>query len=136
MNAMEKVAWTELLTALVATTTALALVPWMGSRATTAFALLALVAVGFYWTRKRGGRVTVDERDREIARRATAISVGAAWMVLLMAVATAGMWANYRGTYTVSTTLLNWLVWTQFALCYGLHGLVSIILYRRQPHAA
>ncbi len=71
MNAMEKVAWTELLVSLLAVVVVSCLVPWLGNGATSAFALLALVVLGAVFLRRRGAAVVVDERDRQIARTAT-----------------------------------------------------------------
>ena len=57
-------------------------------------------------------------------------------MTLLVVLAVAGMWSNYRDEHAVSTAFLNWLIWTQFALCFGIKGLAAVIAYRRQPHAS
>ena len=46
------------------------------------------------------------------------------------------MWASYSGNHAVSTRFLNWLIWAQFALCYGTKGLVAVVRYRRQQVAA
>jgi uncharacterized membrane protein len=136
MNAMEKVAWTELLVSVVAVAVVTLLFPWLGSRATSGFAVLALIAVSGVFLRRRGNRIVVDERDREIARRATSIGVGTAWMTLSTALAAASLWANFSQIHTVSTEFLNWLIWIQFAICYGTQGLVAVVMYRRQQHAA
>lgn len=136
MNAMEKAAWMELSVSVVAVAVATGLSPWLGSRATGAFALMALVVLAYVFIRPRGNRIVVDERDREIAGRATSIGVGTAWMTLLIVVALATTWASYSGVHAVGTTFLNWLVWVQFALCFGIRGLAAIVMYRRQRHAA
>ena len=137
MNAMEKVAWTELVVSVAAVVLASLLIPWLGSQAaTSAFALLGLIGFTGAFLRRRGNRVEVDERDREIARRATSIGVGTAWMTLFVALALATTWASYSGTHAVPTAFLNWLIWIQFAICFGTQGLVMVVLYRRQQHAA
>lgn len=136
MNAMEKVAWTELLVSLAAVALVTALLPWLGSRATAGFAVLALIAVGVVFLRRRGNRIVVDERDREIERRATSIGVGTAWMTLFTALVLATVWSSYTEVHAVSTGFLNWLIWIQFAICYGVKGLASVVMYRRQQHAA
>jgi hypothetical protein len=130
MNAMEKVGWTELLVSVGTLLVVAALTPWLGSAATSGFALLALIVLGGLFLRPRGEQVVVDERDREIARKAKDISIGATWMTLLLALIAACMWSTYRGERAVSTVLLNWLIWLQFAAVYGIHGLVSIVMYR------
>jgi len=136
MNAMEKAAWTELSVSVVAVALATALTPWLGSRATSAFALMALVMLGYFFIRPRGNRVVIDERDREIAARATSIGVGTAWMMVFVVLALATTWASYSGAHAVSTGFLNWLIWMQFAVCFGVRGLATVVMYRRQQHAA
>jgi uncharacterized protein (TIGR03382 family) len=136
MNAMEKVAWTELLVSVVTVAIVTCLYPWLGNGATSAFALLGLVALSAVFVRRRGAAIVVDERDREIATRATRIASGTAWMTLLIVLAATTLWANYRDQHAVSTAFLNWLIWTQFAMCYGVKGLVAVLAYRRQPHAS
>jgi hypothetical protein len=136
MNAMEKVAWTELVVSVVAVFVVASLTPWLGSAATAGFALLALIAFAGLFLRRRGTQVIVDERDREIARKAKYISVGTAWMTLVIVLIAATMWSIHRGDHAVSTVLLNWLIWMQFAIVNGTHGLVSVVMYRRQRHAA
>jgi cytochrome bd-type quinol oxidase subunit 2 len=136
MNAMEKVAWTELLVSVVTFAVVTCLYPWLGNQATSAFALLALSALGAVFLRRRGTAVVVDERDREIAGRAARIASGTAWMTLLTVLVAATMWSSYRNEHAVSTAFLNWLIWIQFAVCFGIKGLVAVIEYRRQPHAS
>jgi hypothetical protein len=136
MNAMEKVAWTELGVSVAAVVLASLLIPWGSQAATSAFALLGLIGFTGALLRRRGNRVVVDERDREIARRATGIGVGTAWMTLFVALALATTWASFSGAHAVPTAFLNWLIWIQFAICYGTQGLVMVVMYRRQRHAA
>ena len=136
MNAMEKVAWTELVVTVVAFLVVTALTPWLGSAATVGFALLAVMAFGGLFLRRRGQEIVVDERDREIERKAKYIGVSAGWMTLLGALIAASSWSIRAGDHVVSTALLNWLIWVQFAVVYGTHGLVCVLMYRRQRHAA
>jgi hypothetical protein len=136
MTAMEKVAWTELLVSAAAAATATALIPWLGNGAAGAFGLLGLMACGAWFLKRRGAAVVVDERDREIERRATLLGVEAAWMTTLLTLIALGMWAQFYNDGTVSTRVLMWLTWIQFAICYGVKGLVGVLNYRRQRHAA
>ena len=136
MSAMEKVAWTELLVSLAAVLVVTALTPWLGSAATAGFAVVGLIVFSALFLRKRGRQIVVDERDREIARKAKDISVGISWMTLVTVLAIAGTWSTVNGDHAVSTVLLNWLIWSQFVIVYAIHGLVSIVMYRRPPHAA
>ena len=135
MNAMEKVAWTELAVSVTTVIVVASLVPWLGQGAVGAFGLLGLLGLCGLYTRRRGHQVVVDERDIEIQRSATALGFGTAWMTLYGTLLAATLWAAYNHVDTVSIWFLNWLIWLQFALVYGIKGLVAIILYRRR-HAS
>lgn len=136
MNAMQKVAWTELIVSVTAVATATALVPWLGKGAIGGFGILGFVALAVLFVRRRGNRVVVDERDREIEARATKLGVETAWMTLFLVLIAATLWASYSDAKTVSTAFLTWLIWIQFAICYGVKGLTAIVMYRRQQRAA
>jgi hypothetical protein len=133
---MEKVAWTELVVSSAAVAAAVALIPWFGYRATSAFALLGLVVCSLWFLRRRGPRVVVDERDREIEQQATKRGVEAAWMTTFLALIILGFWSNIYNDNVLSTRALGWLVWIQFAIFVGVKGLAGVISYRRQRHAA
>ena len=136
MNAMEKVAWTELVVSLAAVALVSLLFPWLGSRAAGGFAILGLIVLSVVFTRRRNQRVVIDERDREIESRARRIGVETSWMTLLIVLAATTLWSNYRDQHAVSTAILNWLIWTQLAMYFGVKGLAAVIAYRRQPHAS
>jgi hypothetical protein len=135
MNAMEKVAWTEFLVSVVAIAAVTLLVPWLGRGALGAFGLLGFLGLTPLFLRKRGDRVVIDERDQEIQRKAIVLGVNSAWMMLSMTLIAAVLWSAHSHATGVSTGFLTWLIWVQFAVCYGIKGLVAVILYRRQ-HAA
>ncbi len=136
MSAMEKVAWTEVVVSVAAVITVAVLYPWLGHRATGGFGLLGLLALSVVFVRRRGERVVVDERDREIERRSAKIGVETAWMTLFIALIAVTMWSSYSRADAVATRLLYWLIWAQFAICYGVKGLAAIVLYRRRGCAA
>jgi hypothetical protein len=136
MSALEKAAWVELVVSVAAVALATALFPWLRDGASGSFGLLGLLGLSYFFVRPRRNQVVIDERDREIDRRATRIGVSVAWMTLFTALIAATQWANHSGTHAVSTRVLNWLLWVQFALCYGTKGLVAVVLYRRQQVAA
>jgi hypothetical protein len=136
MNAMEKVAWTELSVSVITVAVVSCLYPWLGNAATSAFALLALVTVGAVFLRRRGTAIVVDERDRQVAATATRVATATTWMTLLGLLIVASLWSNFQGEHAVSTALLNWLIWIQFALLFATKGLIAIVEYRRQLHAA
>ena len=136
MTAMEKVAWTELLVSVVTVAVVSALFPWLGSGAHVAFALLGLLVCSLWFVRRRGQTVVIDERDREIERRATQLGVEAAWMALFLALIGIVFWSSYFNDKVVATRLLTWLIWIQFAICYGVKGLVGVLMYREQSRAS
>ena len=74
MSALEKAAWLELVVSVGAVALATALFPWLGQRATGSFGLLGLLGLSYLFVRPRRNRVVVDERDREIERRATELA--------------------------------------------------------------
>ena len=135
MNAMEKVAWTEVVVCALAVTAVTLLIPWFGDRATTGFVLLGLLVFSTLFLRRRNNQVVVDERDREIETKAKSIGVSSAWMTLFIVLIAATMWSGYSHVDAVPIRFLNWLIWIQFAICYGVKGFVAILMYRRQ-HAA
>ncbi len=136
MNAMEKVAWAELSISVTALAAAVALVPWLGDGATGAFGLLGFVGLATLFLRKKGPGVIVDERDREIDRRATQLGIHVAWMATFMSLIGLVLWSAPQEPAVVSTSILMWLVWSQFAVCYLVKGLVGVISYRRKGIAA
>lgn len=136
MNAMEKVAWTELLVSLATVTVVTALYPWLGSGATGAFGLLGLVVCSVWFVKGNRQAVVIDERDRQIERQATRRGIEAAWMALFLALIAIVLWSSYHDTKAVATGLLTWLVWIQFAICYGVKGFIGVVSYRRQNRAA
>jgi hypothetical protein len=135
MNAMEKVAWTELSVSLGVSAFVLLLAPWLGSAASAGFALMALIALSALFLREKG-RVVVDERDRWIERTAQRFAFSAAWMTLFFSLILLVVWSSTSGAHVVSTRLLNWLVWSQFPILYGVKGLTAVVLYRSSPDAA
>ncbi len=135
MTPMEKVAWLELLVCGIAFAIVLALYPWLGNSATGAFGLFGFLACGAWFLRKRGTRVVIDERDREIERQATRRGIETAWMFLFLSLIAFSMWSNIKGDGNLDATVINWLIWLQFAICYGVKGSVAVWKYRKQRHA-
>lgn len=135
MTAMERVAWTEVIVALIAMVAAVGLYPWLGSGAAGAFGLVGLAGFSVVFLRRRGSAVILDERDRAIDDRSRRLGMGAAWMCLLAALISVIVWSSFTKN-AVPTAVLNWLIWWDFALCYLVKGLASVTAYRRQSHAA
>ncbi|MGL4512946.1 MAG: hypothetical protein ACRCT8_07620 [Lacipirellulaceae bacterium] len=57
-------------------------------------------------------------------------------MLTFVALIAAVMWNSSRGVHSVSLVFLNWLIWVQFAVCYGVKGFVGILGYGRVADAA
>ena len=135
MSALEKSAWSELVVVLLAVVAVAVCLPWMGFQASNWFGLLGLLPIGMYFLRKRGERIVVDERDREIERRSLSFGVKVAWMGTFLALITIVMWYGGEDA-TVPTRYLTWIIWVQFAVCYGLKAVATIFAYRGQHSAA
>ena len=135
MNAVEKVAWTELIVSVVAVVVVLALYPSMGNAATGGFGLLGLLGITPLFLRKRGNQVVRDERDAKIEKLSSWVGFGTGWLVMMLSLAVITMW-HVSQRRDVSTGLLNALIWTQFALCYAIKGATTLIQYRGSSRAA
>lgn len=136
MNAMEKVAWTEMIVAIGSLLVVMALMPWLGNAATGAFGLLGFIAIGSIWfTWGRDKALIIDERDREIEQLSIRQGIGAAWMVLFLTLIAIVFWSSLANEGVVATWMLTWLVWLQIVVCYGVKGCVAIVAYRRQRYA-
>jgi len=134
MSAMEKVAWTELLVSVLAIVVVTLLYPWLGNKASAGFGLLGLLGFSVWFVRKRRQKVIIDERDKAIERRATELGVHVAWLVLFLSLIGLVFWSSSYNESVIETSILNWLIWIQFAICYGIKGLVGVLMYRRQRH--
>ncbi|MGD9634406.1 MAG: hypothetical protein AB7G28_19070 [Pirellulales bacterium] len=136
MSAMERTAWFELIVSVVALATVTALYPWLGNGAVGAFGILGLLGGAYWFLRRSGPGVTVDERDRAIDLKARFAGVTAGWQVLLLTLIGIVLVSDYRGAKQVPLSLIVWLVFLQGAICYGVKGLVGVLSYRRQSRAA
>lgn len=136
MNAGEKVAWVELIISLSAVVAVTALYPWFGNKATSAFGVLGFLAFTVLLMRRRGQKVVMDERDREISERSTRMGVNSAWMMMFISLAVLVIWSSNHNGGVVPVVWLTWLVWVQFAVCYAVKGLMGILSYRGGRHAA
>ncbi|QDV76870.1 DUF2178 domain-containing protein [Botrimarina mediterranea] len=131
MTATEKSAWTELIVVAIATIGVGCLLPWLGNRATGMFGFLGFLPLSMLWLRRRGGEVVVDERDQRIQQVASHLGMSAAWMVTFLVLIGFVFWSSQFNEGVVPTIWLTWLVWIQFAVCYGAHAIVYIVAYRR-----
>jgi len=107
MNAMEKVAWAELLVCITALAAVGVLVLWLGDCAQGGFGLLGLLGFVVLFLRRCGYQVITDERDTEIQRVATGLGMGAAWFTLFMVLTVLVIWSGYTHTDVVPTRVLT-----------------------------
>jgi uncharacterized membrane protein len=135
MNAVEKVAWTELTVSILAVIVALALYPWLGQGALAGFGLLGLLGITPLFLRRRGNQVVRDERDVEIEKVSSWFGFGTTWIVMLLSLVAVTLWHAHLQR-DVPTGLLSALIWIQFALCYAIKGAASLIQYRGISRAA
>ena len=134
MNALQKVAWIELIVAIVASVVVLGAIPLLGERSTDLYGLLAIVAVIYpFLMRPKGGEIVKDERDNEIAKRAEYWGGSTAWMFFVISMIVISMWHN---TQDVPTKYLFALIWIQFAVYIGVKGATALVFYRRVGRAA
>ena len=136
LSAMEKAAWTEFLVSLITIVIVSITYQWLGDAATSAFALLTFVTCGMWFLRGKRKQTHVDERDQDIDRNSRLVSVSITWMFLVLTLIATVLWNGHLENQTISLSILNWLVWIQFALFFLVHGLISIISYRKQRHAS
>ena len=134
MNAVEKVAWTELTVSASATIVVLAMYPWMGNAAMGGFGLLGFLGITPLFLRQRGNQVVRDERDVEIEKLSSWFGFGTAWVLLMISMVVITMWHSHLQR-DVPTGLLSALIWTQFALCYAIKGATTLIQYRGTSRA-
>ena len=135
MNASEKVAWMEVVVTALSLAVVLILYPWLGYAATAGFGLLGFLGFGVVFMRQRGDEVVMDERDQQILQHATFQGFGIAWMGLFLSLIAVSMWHGYH-EQAVPVYILIWLIWLQFALCYGIKGLLTLRAYRGDRRAA
>jgi hypothetical protein len=133
---MQKVAWTELIVAILAAILVTAIYPWLGQGALGGFGVLGFAGVTVLFLRRRGNTVVTDERDRQIDERARLRAISTAWMMLFLCLLVIIGWANSSNGHVVPTAMLTWLVWIHFTICLAVKGIAALLIYRKQEHAA
>lgn len=135
MNAMEKVAWTEVIVAGLAIVAAAVSSIWLGHAASAALAILGFVLFGAIFLRRRGNEIVTDERDHSIEKDATNRAVHLTWITMVISLAGLTLFFGSRDA-NIPNRYLVWLVWLQFALLYLTKGLITLRAYRGISHAA
>lgn len=135
MNAMEKVAWTEVIVAGLAIICVIAAYPWLGDAAAAFFSILAFIAAAAFFVRKRDNEVVTDERDTTIEKKAITRAMFISWMttVVLLIVLTISFGCR---NMDIPSRFIVWLVSGQAALVYLAKGLITLCAYRGARHAA
>ena len=103
------------------------LIPAVGPlRAQSGFALMALLAFGPLFFRRRAAEIAGDERDRAIHLRATQITFMVFWSILAVGIVLASFWfpGARLGDFVTS------IVWLAAAVLYICHSICLLILYR------
>lgn len=136
MNALHKVAWTELIVSFTALSTALLLSPWLGDQAAGAFGILGLLGIcPLFFLFNKKNEVVSDERDREIGLRSKSFGFATAWMFLSLLILGVAMWHDWSGQ-AIPTNYAVFLVFIGFALCYSAKAAYALVCYRNEQSAA
>lgn len=135
MVAFEKIAWLEVCLAGSSIVLASALFPWLGNGAIGAFGILGGLGLSVLFIRNRGKKAIIDERDVEIQRSALLRGMMTSWFFSFFLLLGIILWAENSQTASVSSVLLSWVLWVQFALCYLVKGASTLMTYRKQNRA-
>ena len=114
MSPMQKQAWFNLTVIGVTAILVATLAPLIGSRSQAGFAVLALLAFGILFLRRRAGQVIADERDKMIQQKSAMIAYSVFWIVFVLATVTASLWYQDRGC--VPLVFVSSSVWCGFML--------------------
>ena len=129
MNALHKVAWTELIVSVSALSAMAVLYPWIGNRAIGALWLLFLLWIAVFFRLERKNEITSDERDREIELRSSLYGYSSAWGFLTICLLSIAMWHTWSGKEIPAEYCIG-LVVIQFAIFFGTKGAYSVLRYR------
>ncbi len=135
MNAQQKVAWFEVVVAVLALGAAFVAYPLLGEAAMGMFCLLGLLGLTPLFLRKRKDQIITDERDHSISLKATFLGVGAGWMILFMSIVVLTAFVSFEDS-AVPKNLLGAVLWVSFATSYAVKGGMSLMLYRSHQHAS
>jgi len=105
-----------------------------GPATSSVFALLALTAIPASSRRYFKGR-TFDEREREIARKASSAGFSVFWLVFVGFILVAGFVKGWDASVTVPMWALEEILWWAASLVMGVQALTTLLLYRGGLHA-
>jgi uncharacterized membrane protein len=128
MSAAQRNAWFNLIVVLVSVALVVGLSALMGwPKAIGGFALLAMLAFGPLFYRRRGAQVVVDERDVSIQRRSIVIGYGVFWLAFVAACVSLPMVYGERGS--VPVWMVTSAVWWGVAIVYGVAAAATLVQY-------
>ena len=134
MNRDQKMAWFALIVIFLCFAAYLAMLPLVGfKQALCAFGLIGLVALSpLIFHRKRLVQgVACDERDRQIARKATAAGGMASYLFFVLALI--GVWGfqEYAGKAKIYVAALPLIVCCGAVTLFLVRSVVLLVLYHR-----
>ena len=135
MNALQKIAWVEVIVSLAAIFVAIALYPWIGDQAAGAMGILGLLGICPLFMLKKKNEVVSDERDRAIEIRAKYWGFGVAWMFLSLSVLVVAMWHSWS-QQEIPAKFVFALVGIQFGIFFAVKGAYSLVRYGSVQRAA
>jgi hypothetical protein len=97
------------------------------SAITSVFALLALTVVPAYRRNRR--RRPLDEREREIAKKALRAGLSALWVAAVGFVLVFGFSKGWDSTVTVPVWIFEEVIWWALALILGVEAGATLVLY-------
>jgi len=139
MNVLEKQAWYTLTVIIITTLLYFTIVAHVGFQPGTVsvFALFAFVALTIRIGHKerKAGKIIEDERDREIARKATVAGYSVFWMFFVAGAMTPFFIYGPYERISIATPNLGILVVIAMGLIFFVRSLAIVILYRKDANA-
>lgn len=83
---------------------------------------------------RRQGRIAMDERDHEIARRANLAAFSVFWVVFVLVCMAPFFIKGPNATLTIRTTTLSMTVLVGMLIVFTVRALATVVLYRRGAH--
>ena len=134
MNAEQKTAWLMIVLFLLCCGLYLGLLPFVGWKAAFAvFGLFGLAGLSplIFSYHKRDGAVSVDERDRQIVRRAGLAGGMASYLVFVLGCMTTWGLRRAAGSESVDVDVLPFLVFCGAITLFMVRSVTLLVFYRQ-----